>query len=221
MLYVWLSLLALLVLFTLTATLTAGIPILFALVPVAGLAVYFVLAHGIWLYWNTPERMTRRIAQEMELLFGEGWEGSVDTNTYAFALSRVRMRYQERKDFLIHLLLFIPGSLYLALLGFVGFISREPGIIIISAILLIWLPLFIRHARNAFPGRDRLIRREREAWETLQLHLNQLKPDKPKRKEKPKRETRYHLSDDGELVEESEPLDWWDQQPNSDTNAST
>jgi hypothetical protein len=67
-----------------------------------------------------------------------------------------------------------------------------------------------------------LIRREREAWESLQLHLNQLRPEKQKRKEKPKREIRYRLGDDGELVEEEESdvADWWDEESETDTSAN-
>lgn len=205
MFYVWLSFFALFALLSLMG----ARDILSCTLPAAAVAGLLALSKGVALYSNSPERTTKRIAQEMEWLFGEDWESSVDTNTYAFALSRLRVRQQKRIVFLIHLLIFIPVSLYLMLAS--------------PVVVLVWLVILIRHARNAFPDRDRLKHREREAWDLLQLHLNRLRPDKQKRKEKPKREIRYRLSDDGELVEEEEAdtIDWWDEEPNADNNVSS
>ncbi len=204
--YVWLLLFVVLMLLSL---LGRGQYTLSATLPTACVAGLFALVRGVGIYLNSPTRTTKRIAEEMELLFGEDWEASVDTNTYAFALSRVRIRQQDRSGFLGHLLIFIPVGLYLMLAS--------------PVVVLVWLVILVSHAQNAFPSRDRLARREREAWEMLQLHVNQLIPDKQKRKEKPKGDVRYRLGADGELVEEeeSEAIDWWDEEPKSDASTGS
>jgi hypothetical protein len=156
----------------------------------------------------------------MEFIFGEDWASFVDTNSYAFALARLRVRYQERRDFLIHLLIFIPTYLYLVTPASPGNGYRNPDLITILVATVVWLPILVWHGRKAFPGSDRLAQREREAWEVLQLHLDQLRPDKQKRKEKPKWDVRYRLSDDGELIEEeaSDVIDWWDEESKTDSS---
>lgn len=206
--YIWLATLILLILFGLAS----GGEVCGALFPIGGIIGLIAFAKGIELYYESPGRQTSReqIEEEMLWLFGENWQEAVGTQSYAFAQSRIRQRRKERWLFVVHTLLFVPGSLAIVSIGLTGVKYGEPSVAAILILNAIWLLFFLRHAVNAFPTRGMLARRERKVGEALLLELQSMRPEKLKRKEKPGDASGYTISDDGELielVEDSDPLD--------------
>jgi len=217
MFYVWLAFFALFM----SLSLLYQQSVLGFTLPSAMVAGVLALLKGFSIYSNSPSRVSLQVRQEMEWLLGANWLEIGDEDIYSFALARVRLRQKEQRLFLIHLFIFINVNLCAFAWGYYGAITyRNPIIPTVFIITAIWLPLLIRHSINAFPTKGRLVRREQKVWETLQLHLGQIRPDKQKRKEKPKRDTSYRLGDDGELVEEeeAETIDWWDEDPKTDAS---
>jgi hypothetical protein len=173
-------------------------------VPLEIFTALMVVVKAIQLYYSSPRRSIRSelIEQEMDWLFGLDWREHTGPQEYTFAQDRIRKRRLERWLFALHLLAFVPISTFF--LSGISFLASygQPGGEICIAVPLTWLVfLLFPHGIRAFPTKEMLANREQRAGEALWLELQKMRPEKLKTKAKPKRDVKYVVGDDGELVE--------------------
>ena len=164
-----------------------------------GLGV-FLLMDGIELYLLSPRRelSTAVFEQEMTWLFGDDWQVTAGTQEYMLGQERIRRRQVRRGQFYPHLFVsVIMNSRLLTLLNTPPDYGALQGLGVIAVLL----GLLIFHGYKVFPSRGRLEQRERQFGQAIQVEIQQIEPEMMKRMEKPKRDVRYLIGEDGELVE--------------------
>jgi hypothetical protein len=168
--------------------------IAFVLAALSGIEWYFTSRH------RTPP--PSQVNQEMEWLFGEGWQDTAGMHEFSLALERIQKRRVARVKFAFHL-----GFFLLANAVIVGLASynlthfQTPGPVMVFSVPVVWLAVLLYHAVSVFPSQRRLAYREQQAGETIRRELDQMQPAKQKNEDKLKRGAYYTLGDDGELVE--------------------
>jgi hypothetical protein len=159
-----------------------------------------VLKDGIELYLHTPERELSPQVFEQELiwLFGDDWQGVAGTQEYMLAQDRIQRRQDGREQFYLHLFVSLILTSY-----FLSILFTPPNYGLPDSLVVFAVPvgLLIIHGYTVFPTRRRLERRERDIGRAIQAEIDRSVPEISKYKEKPKRDVRYRIGEDGELEE--------------------
>ncbi len=170
------------------------------IVPTGAIAAFIIASKAIQYYYLSPQQIPSQtqLDQELEWLFGENGQASIDTLEYAFAQDHIRKRQVQKWKFvLFYPLIFLPVAGFLLISDF-----QTPGK---EQLVLLVFPFAIVHLlwgiRKHFPSQSRLAKIERQAGEELRRELQSMRPEKLKHEEKRKREPIYEVGDDGELVE--------------------
>jgi hypothetical protein len=174
-------------------------------IPIAFLMGFFILMDGIELYFTSPRRQLSPhiFEQEMAWLFRDNWQDVAGTQEYMLGQERIRRRQIRQGQFYLHLCI----SLIYNYLSFASFF-RQPEFGPVHALVTsaVSLGLLVFHRYKVVPSRQRLERRERDFGRAIQTEIAHSIADSPKRKEKPKRDVRYTIGEDGDLEEISEYL---------------
>jgi hypothetical protein len=179
------------------------LPLLIAIAPLAiteGMELYLLLQR------STPS--TEAVEQGMAWLFGDDWRDLAEPQTYMIAQDRIRRQRMSRWRFYMHLIVYLPVNtliLYLMYTNLFRFNALPSGFELLVSLL--WLGLLVRHGYSAFPSRKRRAQRERQFGQAIQFQIEQSTPETFKYKEKPKRDVRYTIGEDGELEQISEYLE--------------
>lgn len=178
--------------------------------PFQVLTAIMAASKALDLYYSSPKRVPRieHIEQEMVWLFGDDWRDITGAHEYIFAQERIQKRSVDRWFLLLHIIVFLPGSLALVSLGTV-FLNRSQWVGLLPlGIVVAWFSFaLLPHCLRAFPTESRLSRRERRTGENLRRELRRMQPEKPKNEEKSKSQIEYTFGDDGELIELNESDD--------------
>jgi hypothetical protein len=155
---------------------------------------------GIELYLHTPQRelSPHVFEQEMIWLFGSDWHTTASTQEYMLAQERIQRRQDRRGQFYPHLFVSLIFNS-----SFFSFLFTPPNYGSADSLLVfaVSLGLLIVHGNMVFPTRRRLERQERDLGRAIQAEIDRSVPEISKYKEKPKRDVRYTIGEDGELEE--------------------
>ncbi len=174
-------------------------------IPIAFLMGLFILMDGIELYFTSPRRQISPhvFEQEMIWLLGDDWKDIAGRQEYMLGQERIRRRQIRQGQFYLHLCLYLIYNAFALNALFNTLESDSFGLLAQLAVLS---GLLIFHGYKVFPSRRRLERRERDFGRAIQAEIAHNIPESTKRKEKPKRDVRYTIGEDGELEEISEYL---------------
>lgn len=172
--------------------------------PLAAIAVLFTVYSGIEWYlastkWIPPQP---QVEQEMEWLFGDGWQNFTGVHEFSLAVERIYNRRKTRGQFAFHLGFFALAHVFIVVLIVYNLTNfHTPGPILVLAIPVVWLAALAIHFSYSFPTQQTLMQREQQAGKAIQKELDQLWSGKLKNEDKLKRDVYYILGDDGELIE--------------------
>jgi hypothetical protein len=165
----------------------------------------FIFMDGIELYFTSPRRQLSAhiFEQEMTWLFGDDWQDVAGTQEYMLGQERIRRRQIRQGQFYLHLFI---SLMYNCLAVSSLFRYPEFGSFHTLVTLAVSLVLLIFHGYKVIPSRRRLEHQERDIGRAIQAEIAHSIPESAKHKEKPKRDVRYTIGEDGELEEISEYL---------------
>ncbi len=171
-------------------------PMILTLLWGAGLA-----GHGADVYFDTNSRavaVERSVRQHMREIYGDDWSDTANQDEYNRVRTTIMRAFNKRKEFLIHLSVFLPVILTFWM---VWLLTQEwvpfpwPGLLTLG-----WgIGLFVHGLDTYFQSSRYSLSREQAVQREIEREREQLR-DEGKRKAKRKRD-RLALSEDGELLE--------------------